>query len=61
MSHKGDWNRVSDHEAYGSNYDDIFRKKDVKQEEPKPEEKEDGSGTIQDNRRPVTSKEVDVS
>ena len=27
MSHKGDWNRVKDHESYGSNYDNIFRKK----------------------------------
>jgi uncharacterized protein with NRDE domain len=26
MSHKGDWNRVSDHEAYGNNYNNIFRK-----------------------------------
>ena len=26
-SHKGDWNRVTDHESYGSNYDNIFRKK----------------------------------
>jgi len=48
MSHKGDWNRVQDHETYGSNYDDIFRKKDVKQPEEKPKEEEDGSGTIQD-------------
>ena len=27
MSHKGDWSRVTDHESYGSNYDNIFRKK----------------------------------
>jgi len=26
MSHKGDWNRVSDHKAYGNNYNNIFRK-----------------------------------
>lgn len=49
MSHKGDWSRVNDHETYGSNYDDIFRKKDVKPEEPKPEDKEDGSGTVSDD------------
>lgn len=53
MSHKGDWSRVNDHEAYGSNYDDIFRKKD------KPEVTKDGPRTIQDNGRPITSEEVD--
>ena len=46
---KGDWSRVNDHETYGSNYDDIFRKKDVKKPEEITPTEEDGSGTISDD------------
>lgn len=59
MSHKGDWNRVKDHESYGSNYDNIFRKGVKDPKEITPTEKENGSGTIQHNGEPITSQEVD--
>ena len=56
---KGDRPRTVDAEIYGVNYDNIFRKGVKDPVEITPTEKENGSGTIQDNGRPITSQEVD--